>query len=201
MTTTSGKAATNFTNIVVEDELEVNGRSVGKQAFISFTDDGTVTVYESVGITSIVRLPTGTYTITFSSAFRSGDSFAISAMANVGSDSTQGCFTERSSTLPTSTTVYKTQDGSVAQVVPMKGVSDDIVKLAHSNEILIKVSKDELPSPKLSEAWEFDEKDKVVVNIEKGKVILHECEEVHASQAEIDACKTEQDLLNAIDKQ
>jgi len=96
--------------------------------------------------------------------------------------------------------VYKTQDGSVAQVVPMEGVSDDAVKLAHSNEVLIKVSKNELPSPKLSDAWDIDDNNKVIIDIEKGKTLLHECEEVHATQAEIDACETEQDLLAAIDK-
>ena len=94
--------------------------------------------------------------------------------------------------------VYKTQDGNVAQVIPMKGVSDDVIKAAHSNEVLIKVSKDELPSPKLSDAWDIDDNNKVIVNIEKGKAILHGSEEVNATQVEIDACETESDLLKLI---
>jgi len=108
--------------------------------------------------------------------------------------------------------VYKAKDGSVTQVFPVGGASEEVVReahkyttylvdgeeVAHANNPLIKITSDDLPDAKLFNAWEIDENDKVIVNVEKAKTVLHECEEVHATQAEIDACKTEQDLLKLI---
>ena len=90
----------NRNRVVVDEQLA----ALPQQAFITFTDNGTVTVLESKGITSIVRDGLGTYTITFSSAFRSANSYVPSGVVNQGSDSQQITYSERYSTPATATT-------------------------------------------------------------------------------------------------
>jgi len=79
------------------------GRRLGNQAFITFTDNGTVTTYESEGITSIARTTTGSYTITVSSAFRSANSYVVSGISNGGSGATQNSWSENANIPNTST--------------------------------------------------------------------------------------------------
>jgi len=81
---------------------------------VTFTDNGTVTIYESSGILSLGRNTTGTYAATLLQSAKNDNSYIASGIFGVGSDSTQGSVSEHSSSLPTNTvyTFYVARESS-----------------------------------------------------------------------------------------